>query len=381
MNYYLKDLIRKLRMGFAEPGYSLCYLGKRLLSRAFAPLSSFSPFLSEVTILLTFRCNLRCRICPQWGDYGLCKDLENSLGEELTLEELKSLIDQVADYHPLIVLGGGEPLLYKDWYNLAKYIKSKGLRTCLITNGVLLERYSQEVVEVISDLHISLDAPPKIHDQIRGEGAFEKAFLGIEEICRLKKEKRKRSPNLKITPTISDLNFKDLEGLIKFFQEKDLDIHTFVFQHLMFLGKEALVEHRKRFEDDFKLKTNFWEGYQYFPEDLKVDYLIKEIERIKSRYKRVTFHPQLSPSEIRLFYTQDSWAPPRFLRSCLAPYLEATILPDGNLWLCPDYVLGNIKKVSFRELWNGKEACLLRENLRKRGLFPACRSCCYLYAY
>src|SRR3990172_9314685 len=50
------------------------------------------------------------------------------LKSELTIDELKTIIDEVKFYGPNITFFGGEPLLYKEWATLVRYIKEAGLR-------------------------------------------------------------------------------------------------------------------------------------------------------------------------------------------------------------------------------------------------------------
>src|SRR3990172_2075982 len=97
------------------------------------------------------------------------------LKSELTIDELKSIIDEVKFYGPNITFFGGEPLLYKEWATLVRYIKEAGLRCNIITNGMLLEKHAEEVVGLgIDEIIFSLDGPREIHDTIRGaEGIFD----------------------------------------------------------------------------------------------------------------------------------------------------------------------------------------------------------------
>ena len=59
---------------------------------------------------------------------------------------------------------------------------------------------------------------------------------------------------------------------------------------------------------------------------------------------------------------------------CLSPWNIATLLPDGSLTSCQEYILGNIKENSFMSLWNGHLMKKFR-TYRKRQPFPACFRC------
>lgn len=65
----------------------------------------------------TQRCNLRCVHCR------CSSDMEASEGD-FTTEEGKKLIDDIVEFcSPVLVLSGGEPLLRRDIFEIARYGK------------------------------------------------------------------------------------------------------------------------------------------------------------------------------------------------------------------------------------------------------------------
>ena len=125
----------------------------------------------------TKTCNLKCMHCYMQSDAQKYKD-------ELTTEEAKKFIDDLADFHvPVLLFSGGEPLIRPDFFELAEYAEKKGVRPTLSTNGTLITR---EVAQRIKDIGvgyvgISLDGLKDVNDKFRGvEGAYEKAMQGIE---------------------------------------------------------------------------------------------------------------------------------------------------------------------------------------------------------
>jgi len=77
-------------------------------------------------------CNLSCLYCYNCSG--------KSLDNELTLDEIFSVIDQAAGLgaRKIIVLGGGEPLLYPKLFQVLEYIVQSGLQADLFTNGTLV---------------------------------------------------------------------------------------------------------------------------------------------------------------------------------------------------------------------------------------------------
>ncbi|MDP3478265.1 MAG: radical SAM protein [Desulfoprunum sp.] len=79
-------------------------------------------------------CNLGCIYC--YAASGI------PLDNELRLPELLNIVDQSVDLgvKKIIILGGGEPLLFPDLFPLIEYIRGKNLTVDLFTNATLLTR-------------------------------------------------------------------------------------------------------------------------------------------------------------------------------------------------------------------------------------------------
>ncbi len=80
---------------------------------------------------LTLSCNMRCMHCgSSAGD---------TRTQELTTNEALNLCSQLQELHAKYInLTGGEALLRKDWYAIAKEIKDRGMQVSVLSNGLLL---------------------------------------------------------------------------------------------------------------------------------------------------------------------------------------------------------------------------------------------------
>lgn len=120
---------------------------------------------------VTAKCNLNCVHCRSSSDI-------HSPEGKFTLDKCRALLDDIATFaSPVIVISGGEPLLRKDVFEIAKYGTDKGFRMCMATNGVLVndevcENIKKSGIKIVS---LSLDgSTPETHDNFRGQkGAFE----------------------------------------------------------------------------------------------------------------------------------------------------------------------------------------------------------------
>jgi Fe-coproporphyrin III synthase len=125
----------------------------------------------------TAKCNLRCLHCYSDSDCA-------AQAKELTTQQAKDFIRQVADYGcPVLLFSGGEPLLRQDLFELISFAKTAGLRTAVSSNGTLITKdIAKRLYDIgLSYAGISLDGPKEIHDHFRGQaGCFDKTMKGIE---------------------------------------------------------------------------------------------------------------------------------------------------------------------------------------------------------
>ncbi len=126
---------------------------------------------------LTTGCNLRCIHCR-------ASATELSSPDDLSTDAALALIDQFAEYAPLIlVLSGGEPLYRDDVFLLAERAAEKGLKVALASNGTLIDRKVAQRIKRSGVLRvaISLDgADYAVHDSFRGmPGSFFRALNGL----------------------------------------------------------------------------------------------------------------------------------------------------------------------------------------------------------
>lgn len=227
--------ISKLYCGTVEPSDALRYGrdSKKLPSH----LLQFSIDKKPVVVWnVTQRCNLKCVHC-----YAHSKDIDYK--NELTTEEGKALIDNLADFgSPVILFSGGEPLMRKDLLELISYAKSKGRRAVISTNGTLItEEMAKKLKSVeLSYVGISLDGIKTTNDKFRGMmGAFDLALRGLRN-CRAEGIK------VGLRFTISKHNVADLPAIFDLIEKEN--IPRICFYHLVYAGRGSDMR-----EDDLSL--------------------------------------------------------------------------------------------------------------------------------
>ena len=186
-------------------------------------------------IELTLRCNGKCPFC------SIHSLPESILGTDMSTEQIKYLIDQIAELGVLsLSFTGGEPTLRKD---LAELIYYTGVvhdfMNGIATNGYLLPKlFKQQKIEGLDYVLLSLDYPTKkLHDQMRGIKVFDRV---IESIKLAKKNDVKpiistvvMKDNIHLLDDICELSEKlgcsielyPCENIIRDFPNKSYQVH------------------------------------------------------------------------------------------------------------------------------------------------------------
>jgi mycofactocin radical SAM maturase len=128
---------------------------------------------------ITYGCNLACIHCL------------SSSGRrdprELTTTEAKAVIDELHDLQVFYVnIGGGEPTIRADFYELVDYSVSRGVGVKFSTNGstITAERARRLSGTDYVDVQISIDgADAATNDAVRGEGSYATARRAMDHLA------------------------------------------------------------------------------------------------------------------------------------------------------------------------------------------------------
>lgn len=174
---------------------------------------------------LTPSCNLSCSHCYIEASKGHSPDF-------LDTDKCKKIISDLAEFGvPVILFSGGEPLLRKDFFELAHFTRDSGIRAVLSTNGTLInegiaERIKESGVEYAG---ISIDGREGTHDTLRGaKGAFKLASDGVRN-C------RESGIKTGVRFSLMKDNAKDLEFIFDFVRNEG--INRLCIYHLVYSGR------------------------------------------------------------------------------------------------------------------------------------------------
>lgn len=177
----------------------------------------------------TKRCNLKCVHCYSNSTGDLDTD-------ELTTKEARALIDDVGAMGvSALLFSGGEPLTRPDFFELASYASSKGIRVTISTNGTLInEEMAKKIKSLgVTYVGISFDGIGEINDKFRGvEGAFKSALKGLRNLKAVGQKTGLRF-------TLTKHNVENLDKIFDFIEGEE--IPRACFYHLVYSGRGGAI--------------------------------------------------------------------------------------------------------------------------------------------
>jgi MoaA/NifB/PqqE/SkfB family radical SAM enzyme len=171
------------------------------------PLVLFSP---------TARCNSRCVSCDWWRADG---------AGDLSLAEIGALAGDLQRLGTrVVVLTGGEPLVRPDVIAVADLFRVHGMGLQLLTSGLALGRFADEIAPRFQTVTVSLDGhTSELYRAIRGVDGLQAVSDGVRKL-------RARAPGMPISAraTIHRHNFRFLPDLIAKARAMALDQISFL---------------------------------------------------------------------------------------------------------------------------------------------------------
>ncbi|NNE12243.1 MAG: mycofactocin radical SAM maturase [Ilumatobacter sp.] len=128
---------------------------------------------------LTYACNLACVHCL------------SSSGRrdpaELTTAEAEMVIDELHDLQVFYInVGGGEPMIRRDFFHLLDYSIERGIGVKFSTNGTFIDADAARRLAALEylDVQVSLDGiDATTNDAIRGAGSYATAIRAMEHLA------------------------------------------------------------------------------------------------------------------------------------------------------------------------------------------------------
>jgi MoaA/NifB/PqqE/SkfB family radical SAM enzyme len=330
---------------------------------------------SLVTLEITHRCNLRCATCWLWGSAGrYAVTGQAGVVSEMSVDQVKRLIDDIAWFRPYFLLTGGEPLLYRGIEEVVRYAAGRGLIAGMITNGMLGAERLESVIDAgLSFLTVSMDsADAKTHDTIRGREGSHANCLRALEVVRAHRA-GKRRPVVTINLTVSDYNYADLSDMADTAEQAGADILQ--INHQWFSDAQTSAAYSRWASEHLGLQSNHigtFGNEAATAVDGAVLYDQIQVTRRRARLP-VRVVPDLSLQDTVTYYGGMN---PVANRRCVSPWYAILVKPNGDAVPCIDYRIGNVTDAPFRDIWNSQKMKTFRRKLREQHYFPGCTRCC-----
>lgn len=361
------NLSQKAKLALKHPQTALQTLSDPLIFK-----NKATPFPRLINCFITEKCNFACEMCH----------VDTSRKARLTqinFPVLKRIIDESASYQPSFQIAGGEPLLYPDIIKILRYLTRKNIPTGMVTNGLLLEEFAQDIVDSgLEFLAISLDGPDRETQKKRGRvDSFDKVVAGIKKIVRIRG--KRLFPNIRIATVITHNNLHNFDQILKLAEKLGVDQWS-VSQYFYF--PDSVYQSQQKFAQKNQMGGEMWgkniggeKDFFNTKERLLLKKKIGAISRIKKNKQspvRITVDDNL---DIEKYYTSCQPSKKSF---CDSPYRQIFVRGNGDLEICQGYIIGNINKDSIHNSWNGSKARHFRNVFARCPLMPACFRCCSL---
>ena len=301
------------------------------------------------------RCNCRCVMCDIW---------KITDAREINAAELER---HMADIERLgvewVVFTGGEPLMHSDLFRLLAMLRGRGIRTTILSTGLLLEPNAARIVEGTDEVIVSLDGPAKIHDEIRRvPGAFARLAKGVGAVHRL-------APDFPIGArcTVQARNAAHLRATVEAARDMGLRSLSFLAADLSSTAFNRPVE---------------WPADRQSTVAPELAALESEMESLIAGYPADGFILE-SPRKLRRIvghFRAHYGLAPHVAPLCNAPWVSAVVESNGDVRPCFFHaVIGNTAGTTLGAVLNGPQAVAFREGLQVADN-PICQRCvCSLY--
>jgi len=304
----------------------------------------------ELYVEVTNRCNSLCQTCIR-----TFQTLEPP--RDLTLDEFRSVADQVPAMRRAVLHGVGEPLLNPGLAAMIGHLKQRADAPCVLfnSNALALTPHLQEVLmeSGLDEFRVSIDAAhPELYRQIRGVDALDRVTANVARFAQ-RIARAGGGPRLSLWFTAMQSNLADLPDLVRLAHR--LEVGEVYVQRLVFFGQGLARQEQSLFR-----AMQAHEGA-----------LLEQAEGLAQALGiRLCASGCVSPRESLLSPDGD----PRPWSRCRRPWTLIYVTANGDVLPCcfspfstrdyPGLILGNVFRQPLNEIWDGAVYRSFRTALR-----------------
>jgi radical SAM protein with 4Fe4S-binding SPASM domain len=325
---------------------------------------------------ITGKCNLLCTHCPR----SLLEEKHLS-SAEMPRSVFERVQAQIFPWLEVCRIGGnnfGEQLFSRHWNEYSAGMRQFAFTPWVISNAqVMNSARIRELVEAGYVIDISIDAAsPHKYREIRG-ASLDKLIEHVREIVRVRAEidatgDARRRCRVIFSFTAFAENVDELPGLVRL--AADLDVDAITVTHYM----PTLEE--QRYQSLFyhqSTANRIFDEARRLAAELNVEIELPPPYRVESLSQAACLKPAARkrlgrPVQEPAHADGDTRPPP-----CAHPWTSVSIDENGQVFPCcqSNLLLGDLRKSSFAEIWNGKRYQRLRKTVNSAQPLADCRRC------
>ena len=329
------------------------------------PQSEPLPLPRELYIESTTRCNEFCDQCPR-------THLGREADRDITLAEVRGIVDRLPALDRVVLHGLGEPLLNPELPHIVAYLRSRGAYTLFNSNALLLnEKRGRALIDAgLNELRISLDgATPVTYARVRGvnQKALSLIVSNVTRFQELKRVLGAEFPRVSLWFTAMRENFLELPQVVEIAASSGV---TEVYvQRFIFFGKGLATEDQTLYHAMREQEHTALHAAELRCRELGIAFTAT------GATEPVTYLERLAGNNEK---TQP-W------KGCQRPYKLAYITAHGNVYSCcfapftpgplSQKWLGNAFNTAFELIWYGEQYQAFRAAFESDTPWPQCADC------
>ena len=292
----------------------------------------------------TTGCNFRCTMCQVSSP--------NFVSKNLDYEMFKKFINDNMQLLKIKLQGMGEPLVNINFFKMVEYATKFGIVSEITTNGSLLNdaNINKLLNSNLSRITVSIDgASSETFEKIRIRSNFKLVVSNSKNLIKKFKKKLIR-PEISTWCVVQNDNIDDFEKIFNLCKEIGFDKLTYQF-HLSGWGKSE------------------WDQINQ-SKKIEINSINERIKNIKKRAKNEGLEVNIFEENLLSFKRQCVWPWESSYLSKTGDIVPCCIIGDEKV-----KSFGNIKKSSFRDIWNSENYKNFRKDIKNNKIPNYCKNC------